>query len=99
MNRISRKAATLGAAGLLALAGIGSVVGSHTTHAAGPPAVSQQERGAESATDAASDTDQVQQEVQSGSQQDLGGPDKPESGQSTAPDTDLIQSQSGTDTP
>jgi hypothetical protein len=89
MNRISRKVTTLGAAGLLALAGIGGVVGTTAIHASGPPA----------ATQPASDKDAVQQEVQSGNQQDLGGVDKPEAGAPTAPDTDSIQSQNQLDTP
>jgi hypothetical protein len=89
MNRISRKAATTGAGGLLALAGIGGVVGHNAAHAASPPAVTQ----------AARDNDTVQQEVQSGSQQDLGGADKAEAAELTAPDTDTIQSQSQLDTP
>lgn len=98
MNRISRKVGTLGAAGLLVLAGIGGVVGYNSVHAAGKPAVSLQERGVESAKDAAADPDTIQRDVQSGSQVDLGGQYKAESG-SAAPDADSIQSQSGTDTP
>jgi hypothetical protein len=83
MNRISRKVATIGAAGLLALAGIGGVVGLNAAHAAAPPEMTQ----------SAPDTDQVQQQVQSGSRQDLGGADTAEAGASAAPDTDSIQSQ------
>jgi hypothetical protein len=89
MNRISRKVATIGAAGLLALAGIAGVVGHNAVHAASPPVVTQPK----------ADTDQVQQEVQSGSQQDLGGADGAEAGAQTAPDTDTIESQSQLDTP
>lgn len=89
MNRITRKVTLLGAAGLFALAGIGGVVGHSAAHAASPPAVTQ----------LAPDPDQVQQDVQSGTQQDLGGADTPEAGAATAPDTDTIQSQSQLDTP
>jgi hypothetical protein len=89
MNRVSRKGATIGAAGLLALAGIGGVVEHNAAHAAGSVTVTQ----------AAPDPDQVQQEVQSGSQQDPGGSDKAEPGASAAPDPDTIESQSQADTP
>jgi hypothetical protein len=92
MNRVSRKIGTLGAAGLLAIAGIGGVaVHSTAAHASGPPAAATASQ--------ATDTDQVQQEVQGGSQQDVAGSDKAETGAPTGPDTDTTQSQSTLDTP
>ena len=89
MNRISRKAAALGAAGVLGLAGIVGVAGHNAAHAATPMAITQP----------AADPDTVQQQVQSGSQQDVGGADTAEAGAPATPDTDTIQSQSQTDTP
>lgn len=99
MNRISRRAATLGAAGLLVLTGAVGVAGHNAVHAAGPTTATQPARSAEPAGDAATDTDQVQQDAQSGGQQDLSGPDTAGPEASTAPDTDTIQSQSGADSP
>ncbi|MGI8826659.1 MAG: hypothetical protein ACR2JC_13610 [Chloroflexota bacterium] len=97
MHRIRRKTVAFGAAGLLSLAGIAGVAGHNAVHAAGTPPAIRQTAAEPSST--APDTDRVQQEVQSGSQQDLGAADTAEAAASTQPDTDNVQSQSQTDTP
>jgi hypothetical protein len=103
MNRISRKVATIGAAGVLALAGIGGVIEITGVHAAGPPATAQvTSETVEASVSTAPDTDAIQSQsgdqVQSGAGLDVAGNDTAEAGASTAPDTDTTKSQSQLDT-
>ena len=89
---------------VLALAGIGAVIGTTGVHAANSPATAQvTAESVEAPGSTAADTDTIQSQggdqVQSGGQQDVAGADAAEAGASTTPDTDTTQSQSQLDTP